>query len=196
MSATWTRPDVARLLGIREWQLANFASIKYPYKLRPSERGAKGRGKKGRYNLPDVYKIAIAAQMQAIGQDARIIAETLRALFPKSADPMEICVKQRPKKFADVRYVVINYALAPWIDQSKLPEAWRGQNPDKQEWVSLWPRTALSKIWRKNLVLLRTVLIFPFDELLVDVDSRILGRRVGFERSWPKMPEILENEDG
>src|SRR5215472_16495203 len=95
LGALFGRSDVARILNIPEWTLANFADPRYPYGLAPSVPGGRGRGKKGLYTLADVYKVAVAQRMVAADQDSRVIGEAVGELFPKNKDPMVIAVKER-----------------------------------------------------------------------------------------------------
>jgi hypothetical protein len=177
------RLDVVQLLGIPEWQIANFASRKYPYRLAPSVRGKRGRGKKGLYSLADIYKIALAHRMVMAGLGSAVVSQAIRELFPKGADPIEICVRDRPTNAEEARYVVIDLSLAPWIAQRKLPEEWRGQNPEGHPWVHFATLQVITHA--SNIGELRTAFFMPFDELLNWVDGRILGRDVGFERPAP-----------
>jgi len=184
--ALFGRSDVARLLNIPGWTLANFADRRYPYGLAPSVPGGKGRGKKGLYTLTDVYKIATAHRLLAADQDTRVIADAIRELFPKNKDPMVIAVKERAVDEADARYVVIDFAMvtffAPTPNASKLavPNEWQTKNPTKRRWVALRSRGAIAEEIR--LGTLRVFFQMPFDELLNWVDSQILGRAVTFAR--------------
>lgn len=184
--ARFGRSDVARLLNIPEWTLANFADRRYPYGLSPSVRGGKGRGKRGLYTLADVYKIATAHRMLVADQDTRVIAEAVGELFPENRDPMVIAVKDRAVAEAGARCVVIDFAMvtffAPTPNASKLavPNEWQSKNPTKRRWVALRSRGAIAEEIR--LGTLRVFFQMPFDELLNWVDSQILGRAVTFAR--------------
>ncbi len=177
------RSDVARLLGIPEWQIANFASRRYPYRLTPSVRGKKGRGRKGLYSLGDVYKVAVAHRMLMAGLGSRVVAEVLKELFPRRTDPIEICAHDRPSNMEDARYILIDLSLAPWVEQGRLPDEWRGQNPQGRPWVALATWQVITHAC--NIGELRSAFFMPFDDLLNWVESRILGREVGFERPEP-----------
>jgi hypothetical protein len=194
--ALFGRTDVAHLLNIPEWRLANFADPRYRYDLAPSVRGGKGRGKKGLYTLADVYKIATAYRMLAADQDTRVahgrrgvVAEAVGELFPKNKDPMVSAVKERAVDEADARCVVIDFAMvtffAPAPEASKLavPNEWQSKNPTKRHWVALRSRGAIAEEIRFGT--LRTFFVMPFDELLNWVDSQILGREVTFARPTP-----------
>jgi hypothetical protein len=189
--ALFGRTDVARLLNIPQWLLGNFADRRYPYGLAPSVSGGKGRGKKSLYTLADVYKVAIAYRMFIANQDTRVIGEALRALFPKSQDPMVIAVKERAAQEANARCVVIDsFQFSRGIFITELPDdgcsvvfpEWQGKKPSaKRSWIALRPRRVIAEEFR--LGNLRTAFVMPFDELLNWVDSQILGREVTFARS-------------
>jgi hypothetical protein len=169
--ALFGRSDVARLLNIPEWTLANFADRRYPYGLAPSVRGGRGRGKKGLYSLADVYKIATA--------------------FPKNRDPMVIAVKERAANKSNARVVVIDlFRLSQGIWMTRLPNRSRaavppewvsGNLPQEWGWITLRPRSTIADEIRVGN--LRAVFAMPFDELLNWVDTQILGREVTFSNS-------------
>src|ERR1051326_6640842 len=100
--ATFGRSDVGRLLGIPQTGLAIYTDPRRPYRLFPTARRAKGRGKKGLYGLGDVYKIALADKMTQLGLEASIVGEILRELF-RHVDPIKCCVHDRPKEWQNVR---------------------------------------------------------------------------------------------
>ena len=174
--AVFGRSDVARLLDIPEWLLANFADQRYPYGLTPSVRGGKGRGKKGLYSLGDVYKIAVAHRLLAAGFASRVVADALKELFPKKSDPIEIAARGSVSTALDSRYVLLDFSQAHWVDQVGLPEEWRTSHLQQQLWARLAPRAFLADAWRRGT--LRASYAMPFDELLNWVDSRILGREI------------------
>jgi hypothetical protein len=179
--AVFGRSDIARLLDIPEWSLANFADKRYPYGLAPSVRGGKGRGKKGLYSLGDVYKIAVAHRLLAAGFPSWVVAEALKELFPEKLDPRQIAVRGRASMTNEARYVLLDFSLAYWVEQGKLPEEWRTSNPQQQHWARLVTRLFLADAWQRGAF--RTAFAMPFDELLNWVDSRILGREITFEHS-------------
>jgi hypothetical protein len=179
--AIFGRSDVAQLLDMPEWLLANFADKRYPYGLKPSVRGAKGRGKKGLYSLGDVYKIAVAHRLLAAGFGSLVVAEALKELFPEKSDPLDIAVRGRASTSGEARYVLFDYSFAYWVGDGDLPEEWVGNNPQQQHWARLVPRSWLADAWERGV--LRTSFAMPFDELLNWVDSRILGREISFERN-------------
>jgi hypothetical protein len=172
-SAVFGRSDVARLLDIPEWLLANFANERYPYGLTPSVRGSKGRGKKGLYSLDDVYKIAVAHRLLVAGFASWVVAEALKELFPKK--PGQAAMHSRPATAEDARYVLLDLSQAYWVDQGKLPEEWRTHNP-QQHWALFIKRSSLADAWQRGE--LRATFTMPFDGLLNWVDSRILGRQI------------------
>ena len=176
-SAAFGRSDVARLLDIPEWLLANFSDKRYPYGITPSVRGGKGRGKKGLYSLSDVYKIAVAHRLLAAGFASWVVAEALKKLFPKS-DPIEIAVRGRASTAEDARYILFDFSLAYWVEQGKLPDEWHTNNPQQQHWALLVTRSILADAWQRGM--LRAAFTMPFDGLLNWVDSRILGREIAF----------------
>src|SRR5258708_38577097 len=94
------RFDVARLLNIPEWLLANFASNRYPYGLLPSMRGGKRRGKKGLYRLSDIYKIALAYLLHLLGFLARFGASAISELV---SEVITTALKQRTVSAQDDR---------------------------------------------------------------------------------------------
>jgi hypothetical protein len=174
--AVFGRSDVARLLDIPEWVLANFADKRYPYGLTPSVRGGKGRGKKGLYSLADVYKIAVAHRLLAAGFVSRVVAEALKELFPKQSDPIEVAARGSVSTALDARYILLDFARAYWVEQGKLPDEWRTNGLQHQHWARLVARVSLADAWRGGA--LRASFVMPFDELLNWVDSRILGREI------------------
>src|SRR5438874_2078961 len=133
--ALFGRSDVARLLNIPEWTLANFADRRYPYGLSPSVSGGKGRGKKGFYTLADVYKIAIAYRLVNADQDTRVISDVLRELFPKNKDPMVITVKERAMAETEARCLVIVFSSVTWFASASnasplvVPNEWESKKP-------------------------------------------------------------------
>jgi hypothetical protein len=170
--AVFGRSDVARLLNIPEWLLANFASHRYPYGLLPSVRGAQGRGKKGRYTLRDIYKIAVAYRLHLTGFSARIVASAVSELFSEVIAPTP---NQSSVTAQDARSLVIDFSLAPWVlDEGKLPEEWGGGNPKQWNWVRL---EAPGDPYTFSTDKLRATFEMPFDALLNWVDSQILGRK-------------------
>jgi hypothetical protein len=189
-SAVFGRSDVARLLDMPEWLLANFADKRYPYGLTPSVRGGKGRGKKGLYSLGDVYKIAVAHRLLAAGFVSWVVAEALNELFPRKFDPIEIAVRDRASTPEDARYILLDFSLAYWVEQGKLPDEWRNGNPQQQRWARLVTRIVLSLAWQVGAM--RTAFAMPFDGLLNWVDSRILGREITIDR--PKLPVVKDLE--
>lgn len=172
-SATFGRSDVARLLGIPEWLIANLTDKRYPYGITPSVRGGKGRGKKGLYGLGDVYKIAVAHRLLAAGFESWIVAEALKELFPKKH---EATVGSRPSTEEAARYVLLDLSQAYWVEQGNLPDEWVTNNPQQQHWARLVTRPWLANAWESGA--LRTAFVMPFDGLLNWVDSRILGREI------------------
>jgi hypothetical protein len=190
LGALFGRSDIARLLNIPQWTLANFADRRYPYRLAPSVSGGKGRGKKGLYTLADVYKIATAHRMLIADQDTRVIAEAIRELFPKNKDPMAIAVKERSVEEAEARCLVIDFGRGLWSvparDASEyvVPPEWNSRRRTvKRRWVALLSRRTIGEEIR--LGTLRMAFHMPFDELLNWVDSQILGREVTFARPIP-----------
>ena len=188
---TLTRPEVARLLGIEEWQLGNFASDRYPYHLPPTARRAGGRGKPGLYSRSDVYKIALAHRLITLGLNGNIVAEIIKALFPKRVDTLDICVVQRAKKIEDARYLVIDFSIAPWVVLRKMPDHWRGEDPFSRKWVSLWSHLSLAShpgirvgLDMSDSPLPRSpvLLIMPFDELMARVDAQLSERSYSSEK--------------
>jgi hypothetical protein len=189
--ALFGRSDVARLLNIPEWTLANFADRRYPYGLAPSVRGGRGRGKKGLYSLADVYKIATAYRMFLGGLDAQTIGAATQELFPKNRDPMVIAVKERAANKSNARVVVIDlFRLSQGIWMTRLPNRSRaavppewvsGNLPQEWGWITLRPRSTIADEIRVGN--LRAVFAMPFDELLNWVDTQILGREVTFSNS-------------
>ncbi|SRR5258708_7669585 len=176
--AVFGRFDVARLLNIPEWLLANFASNRYPYGLLPSMRGGKGRGKKGLYSLSDIYKIAVAYRLHLSGFSARIVASAVSELF---SEVITTASNQRAVSAQDARSLVIDFSLAPWIlDEGKLPEEWSGSNPKQWSWVRLETKEDTCSIFSTDE--LRATFTMPFDALLDWVDGRILGRKLGLTR--------------
>lgn len=168
--AVFGRSQLARLLDIDEWQLANFASRRYRYGLAPSvRRGAKGRGKKGLYSLGDVYKIALARRLLLVGFESGTVADVLRGLFPKGSEPLDLCSRQRPSERAGARYLTVDFSGAAGRDRKIRPS------------VSLRPKESLVDLWAEQLRLPSAAFIMDFDGLLAWVDSRILGREVGLE---------------
>jgi hypothetical protein len=182
--ALFGRADVARLLNIPEWTLANFIDRRYRYGLTPSVRGGKGRGRKGFYTLADVYKVAVAYRLFIADQDTSVIAETLAVLFPADKDPMQVAVKHRARSEAEARQIVIEFSGTfitglPDDSISVSPEEWRPKNlPADRPKITLRPRKVIAKEAKAGT--LRAFLVMPFDELLNWVDSRILGREVTF----------------
>ncbi len=187
--ALFGRSDVARLLNIPEWTLANFADRRYPYGLAPSVPGGRGRGKKGLYTLADVYKIATAHRMLIADQDSRVIADSLRELFPENKDPMAIAVKERAKDWADARCVLIDFGMGLWFvpasgNEFVVPPEWHSKKaPAKPSWVVLLSRRNIAQEIGHGTR--KLCFLMPFDELLNWVDSQILGREVTFTRSVP-----------
>ena len=177
-SAVFGRADVARLLDLPEWLLANFADKRYPYELTPSVRGAKGRGKKGLYSLGDVYKIAVAHRLVAAGFASWVVAEALKELFPRNSNRVEITIRDRASMLSDSRYILLDLSQAYWVEQGKLPDEWRTNGPQHQHWARFVPRSFLGERWGSGT--LRAAFAMPFDELLNWVDSRILGREITF----------------
>jgi hypothetical protein len=192
--ALFGRADVARLLNIPEWMLANFADRRrYRYGLAPSVSGGKGRGKKSLYTMPDVYKIALAYRLVLADQDSDMIGQVVKELFPEGRDPMQIAVKQRAQNEAEARCLVVDlshvstfFGDLPDGSISVTAEEWQSGNRSGNR-----PKFTLRS--RKEIVAeiatgsLRAFLVIPFDELLNWVDSRILGRKVTFAR-----PSTLE----
>lgn len=185
-SALFSRSDVAKVLNIPEWMLANFADARYHYGLAPSVRGGKGRGKRSLYTLVDVYKVAVAYRLVIASVDSWEIGDVLKELFPKKKDSMEIAVKQRAQDEAEARCIVIdlfptNRFLTGMPDGSlgPSPDEWKVKNsPAKRPKFTLHSRKDISeKIARGTL---RAFLVIPFDELMNWVDSRILGREITF----------------
>ena len=174
-SAVFGRSDVARLLDIPEWLLANLSDKRYPYGITPSVRGGKGRGKKALYSLGDVYKVTVAHRLLEAGFASFVVAEALKELSPKKP---EATVGFRPSKAEDARYILLDLSLAYWVGQGKLPDEWRTSNPQQQHWARLVTRSFLAGAWERGL--LRAAFSMPFDELLNWVDSRILGRQIAF----------------
>jgi hypothetical protein len=186
--ALFGRTDLARLLHIPPWLLANFADRRYPYGLAPRLPGGKGRGKKGLYTLWDVYKIATAYRMFLCDLNARLIGDAVRELFPRYKAPMEIAVKERATDEASARCLLIDlyeYSKGTWMTQlpedsrSVAPPEWKGKHaPGKRALVALRPRNAIAEEFR--LGTLRALCVIPFDETLNWVDSQVLGREVTF----------------
>jgi hypothetical protein len=195
------RSDVSTLLDIPKWQIASFGNARYPYRIRPTARPAKGQGKKGLYGPADIYKIALAHRMLTVGLEAHVIGEVLRALFRGQEDPLRKCVEQRPKKIEQVRFLVVNFALAPWVKQGKIPKYWRRSEPDQDQWIRLEKWSDLGQAFAVGPIFtalnLRTAFIMPFDELLAEVDARLLGRQFRHDdwfdmSSFPPIPDVPE----
>ncbi len=174
-AAVFGRSDVARLLDIPEWLLANFSDKRYPYGLTPSVRGGKGRGKKGLYSLGDVYKIAVAHRLLAASFASWVVGEALKELFPQKHDAT---LSPRPSAAEGARFVLLDLSQANWVEQGKLPNEWRTNNPQQQHWARLVTRSFLAEGWERGV--LRAAFAMPFDGLLNWVDSRILGRDIAF----------------
>ena|SRR2546427_7966763 len=182
--ATFGRSDVARLLGIEDWQLGILASRRYAYRIRPSARRARGRGKKGLYSVQDVYKIALALQMQALGLEARVIGEILRILSAKWSHAFV----QRPKEVNNHRYLEINYSRAPWASRERLLKDWGPESVE--DWVKVCTTDQL--VWLTvNALMRQAIFVMPFDAILDEVDERILGRKIG---PTPALPGFSDKE--
>lgn len=187
IGARFGRADVADLLNIPQWLLANFADRRYPYGLAPCLPGGKGRGQKGLYTIWEVYKIALAYRMWLADLNARVIGEAIRELFPEGSDPRRTAVTQRAKDEAHARCVLIDlfqFSKGTWMTElphaprSVVPSEWKGEDNEKREWVSLCVRNSIADKWRNGT--LRAMIAMPFDETLNWVDSQVLGRPVTF----------------
>jgi hypothetical protein len=195
------RSDVARLLGIDEWYLANFSNTKrYPYNLGPTAKPEKGRGKKALYGRDDIFKIALAHRMLIVGLKGEVIASILHALFPKGTDLRSICVEQRAKEIEDLRFLVVDFSRAPSAEKSKFPEHWRENKSNALKWVRLIKWKDLQSPFAAGnihtLQNLRTVFVMPFDELLAEVDARLLGKAYRIEDFFVVPPPSGENGKG
>jgi hypothetical protein len=182
--ALFSRTEVARLLNISPWRLANFADDRrYGYGLAPSVRGAKGRGKKGLYSLSDVYKVAVGYRMSLVNLSPDEVHEAIQTLFPKKQDPMVIAVSER-RSGENARYLVVNLcALARARFETGLPDGSLGVEPPewscskssaKHEVVALRSRKVIAEEFERGVA--RAFIVLPFDELLNWIDGRILGR--------------------
>jgi hypothetical protein len=199
LGAYFGRADVARLLNIPEWTLANFADRRYPYGLVPSIRGGRGRGKKSLYTLADVYKIALAYGMFLCDLDAHLIGEAIKELFQTDKAGVPV-TNNRAKDEASARYIVFDLQQVasgkfltgvPDSNRSTIPPEWKGKDSaTNRKWVALCPRSAIAEEFRHGN--LSAVILVPFDELLYRVDSQLLGRKVSFARPMHSTHETEE----
>lgn len=166
-SMIFGRSDVAEVLGIEEWRVANFASRRYPYGLRPSIRTRTGR--RGLYALEDVYKIGLTYRLFLAGLRSTIVADTLSEVL-REREPGQFFIDDRAdiEDHAGSRLLILDL----------------GTERKKRGWADTVPRAGLHSYFDFTRTAKRTpdtFFVMPLDELLHEIDNRILGR--------PTLPE-------
>lgn len=178
------RSDVARILDVEEWIVANLADPRLPCGIRPTGNGPRSNGQRGRYTVSDIYKVALASRLDNAGFSTKIVIAIVNEVFPPGTDAKRVAVDERGKQARDARWLVVDWSGILSVVKGTPPPEWTKRRSRRGTWIYLVPSSTISD-WL-DIGLLRATFVMPFDDLMMWATERIIGIKLPLGNDDPK----------